>query len=148
MLHRLREIQFRWLTYISLAVVYALFAAPSLARAQSLNQALMSGDVLVDYCFNLIGGIFGGVAQICFTLSNQKNYVASTKKLWVYNLVISSFVATVTFFATEASSRWQIEDNFLQLVIVCISGAAGSELLQKWRAAIVKVSVDDSHKRL
>ncbi len=147
MLHRLKETQLRWLSYIGIALLYALFAAPGLARAQSLNQALMSGDVLIDYGFNLIGGLFGGVAQICFTLSSQKNYVTSTKKLWVYNLVISSFVATVTFFATEASSRWQIEDNFLQLVIVCISGAAGSELLQKWRAAMVKFSVDDGHPK-
>lgn len=98
------------------------------AYAQSLSETL-GGNVGIDFLFNIVGAVIGGLANICFMLNNDEKFIKNVKQKALNNIVISIFVGSLIYLITEASSRFQIDDNLFQLAIVMLCGCFSNQLL-------------------
>lgn len=121
---------------------YAFTADYALANVSTLSN--LGQGVLFDLLFNLGGALFGGIAQLCFSLNNKNTFVTDAKSHGLRNMVLSLFIGFIAFILTEQGGFFEVQNSLKQLAIVSISGAFSGEsmeILRNWyQKKIKKVS--------
>lgn len=116
----------RGVAYLILSLSYAATAhASGGAFHQSLNA-----DFFMDFAFNMAGAVFGGVAQLCFSLNKSSNYIRDIIGKAIRNIILSVFVGFVIFICTEPSGFWEQSSGMKQLFFVTLGGAFASETME------------------
>lgn len=116
----------RGLAYLILSFGYA---ATAHANGGAFHQSL-NADFFMDFAFNMAGAVFGGVAQLCFSLNKSSNYIRDIIGKAMRNIILSVFVGFVIFICTEPSGFWEQSSGMKQLFFVTLGGAFASETME------------------
>lgn len=112
--------------YLILALGYAATAhASGGAFHKSLNA-----DFFMDFAFNMVGAVFGGIAQLCFSLNKSGTYIRDIFGKAIRNIILSLFVGFIIFICTEPSGFWEQSSGMRQLFFVTLGGAFASETME------------------
>ena len=105
------------------------YAATAHANSGAFHQSL-NADFFMDFAFNMAGAVFGGIAQLCFSLNKSGTYIRDIIGKAIRNIILSVFVGFVIFICTEPSGFWEQSSGMKQLFFVTLGGAFASETME------------------
>lgn len=127
-MHQRLNFTSRTFCYLILSFVYA--TATSNVMASDNLRTFVTSESGVDMVFNLFGALFGGFAQLCFSLNNESTYVSDIKGKALRNLFLSLFIGFIVFILTEPEGYFSVSSNLNQLGLVSLSGAFSGETME------------------
>ena len=127
-----KDVSARLSLYLLVALAYS--SLPQFVHAANGEiYSNLSRGIAIDFMFNMLGAVFGGVAQLCFSLNNQDTFVKNLAVKAARNILLSVFVGFVIFIATEKGGFFEQDSGFRQLFFVTLGGAFASETMEKFR---------------